>query len=148
MNPAFVEVSALHPGIGELAPIAAAEGFGMVRRLIDDYVSGVNRFSKRGERLCVALNGDRVIAVCGINVDPYYDSPSLGRIRHLYVHPGSRRSGVGRRLMAMIEAHGETHFECLQLFTTSLAASRFYESLNYARVLDRWKISHAKRIVA
>ena len=55
MNPAFVEIPALHPGIGELAPIAAGEGLGMVRRLIDDYVSGVNRFSKRGECLCVAL---------------------------------------------------------------------------------------------
>ena len=50
--------------------------------------------------------------------------------------------------MAMIEAHGEKHFECLQLFTTSLAASRFYESLSYARVQDRWKVSHAKQLVA
>jgi GNAT superfamily N-acetyltransferase len=146
MNPAFAMISELPPGSGELAEIATSEGFGMVRRLIDDYVSDINRFSKPGECLSVALNGEHVIAVGGINVDPYYNSPRLGRIRHLYVHPEFRRGGVGRQLVGLIERHGEKHFDAFQLFTTSPAASRFYEGLNYAPIQGRWKVSHFKRI--
>ena len=140
--------SALPKSIGELARVASAEGFAMVHRLIDDYVSGANMFSKCGEHLCVALSGNEVIAVGGINVDPYYDSPSLGRIRHVYVRPDCRRSGVGTRLMGIIEAQGRQHFESLQLFTATERAARFYEALGYVPIQGRWKVSHEKRIGA
>ena len=116
----------------------------MVRRLIDDHLAGVNRFSKRGECLYVVRNSGEVIGVGGINVDPYYNLPSLGRIRHVYVHPIFRRTGVGRRLMERIESHGKQYFESFQLFTSSKAAGSFYEALSYAPVSDRWKVSHAK----
>ena len=146
MDLSFLEVSALPPGIDDLAAIASSENFAMVRRLIDDYVSGSNAFSREGECLCAALSGAKVIAVCGINVDPYYDSPSIGRIRHLYVHPDFRRRGVGARLMELIERHGENHFATFQLFTASSTAARFYERLNYVPVQARWKVSHEKRV--
>jgi GNAT superfamily N-acetyltransferase len=120
----------------------------MVRRLIDDHFAGRNRFSKRGECLYVVRNRGAVIAVGGLNIDPYYNSPSLGRIRHLYVHPSFRRTGVGRRLMERIESDGEQYFQSFQLFTTSKAAGRFYEALSYAPVTDRWKVSHAKPVGA
>jgi GNAT superfamily N-acetyltransferase len=96
----------------------------------------------------VALNGEQVVAVGGLNIDPYYDSPSVGRIRHLYVHPDFRRRGVGARLMAIIEEHGGTFFGSLQLFTASTIAARFYEALDYLPVRGRWKVSHEKRIAA
>ena len=148
MTLAFTEISALPREIDDLAQIAKLEGFGMVQRLIDDYASGSNRFSKPGERLYVALAHDRPIAVGGINVDPYYPSASLGRIRHLYVHPDYRLTGVGRRVMGLIEQHGAKYFDEFQLFTASQPASRFYESLNYSPVQGRWKVSHAKRAAA
>jgi ribosomal protein S18 acetylase RimI-like enzyme len=143
---AFQSVSALPAGISELASLASFEGFRMVRRLIDDYESGANTFSARGERLCAAIHKERVVAVGGLNVDPYFGSPSLGRIRHFYVHPDFRRSGVGSRLMRLIEADSEARFDCLQLFTTSAIAARFYEGMGYGSVSGRWKVSHAKWI--
>ncbi len=146
MDTTVLAVTELPRGLDELAQLASVEGFGMVRRLIDDYVAGTNRFSKTGEDLYVARNGDEVSAVGGINVDPYYNSPSLGRIRHLYVHPSFKRAGVGRLVMERIEKHGEQYFASFQLFTTSQVAGKFYESLSYARVGDRWKVSHAKRV--
>jgi GNAT superfamily N-acetyltransferase len=148
MDLAFQVVRELPRGIEELARMASSEEFGMVQRLIADYSSGTNMFSKRGERLCAVLNGERVIAVGGLNVDPYYSSPSLGRIRHLYVHPDFRRVGVGARLMGLIEEHGRAHFDSLQLFTASSAAARFYEALHYIPVQGFWKVSHAKRLGA
>jgi GNAT superfamily N-acetyltransferase len=148
MDLAFQVVPALPRGIGDLAGVASSEGFGMVSRLITDYLSGANTFSKQGERLCAALNDQQVIAIGGLNVDPYYDSPSLGRIRHLYVHPDFRRGGVGARLMGLIEEHGEAYFDSLQLFTESTAAARFYEALHYMPVQGSRKVSHAKWIGA
>ena len=142
----FLVVSALPAGIEELAQLASAEDFAMVRRLVDDYVSGSNTFSEPGECLGVALSGDQLIAVGGINVDPYYNISSLGRIRHLYVHPDFRRRGVGARLMELIERNGEKHFDVFQLFTASRTAARFYEGLNYVPVSDRWKVSHEKPV--
>jgi GNAT superfamily N-acetyltransferase len=144
MDLSFLVVSALPRGIGELARSASSEGFGMVRRLVDDYSSGANTFSKHGECLCAVRNEDQVIAIGGINVDPYYESPSLGRIRHLYVHPDFRRNGVGAGLMGLIEGEGAKCFDSFQLFTESRAASSFYEALGYVPVEGRWKVSHAK----
>ena len=90
----------------------------------------------------------RVLAVGGINIDPYFDLPSLGRIRHLYVHPHFRRGGIGRQLMRLIEASGSECFETFQLFTAEAAASKFYEAMGYARVNGQWKVTHAKRVAA
>lgn len=142
----YVVLSTLPRDIGELAESARSEGFGMVHRLIDDYAAERNRFSRHGECLCAALVGDRTVAVGGINVDPYYDSPAIGRIRHLYVHPNFRRCGVGTGLMELIESRGEPYFDSFQLFTTSRAAGQFYEALNYVPVQSRWKVSHAKNV--
>jgi len=120
----------------------------MVDRLISDYRDGSNTFSKHGESLWVSEQEGRILAVGGINVDPYYDLPSLGRIRHLYVHPDFRRSGIGRQLIRLIEGSGSEYFEMFQLFTAEVVASRFYEALGYAPVNDQWKVSHAKRVAA
>jgi N-acetylglutamate synthase-like GNAT family acetyltransferase len=138
--------ASLPSGLDGLARLAASEGFGMIDRLISDYRAGSNTFSKSGEGLWAAEADGQLVAVGGINVDPYYDAPSLGRIRHLYVHPEFRRVGVGRDLMKCIEDHGNQHFECFQLFTTTLVASVFYESLGYSRVANQWKVSHVKRV--
>jgi N-acetylglutamate synthase-like GNAT family acetyltransferase len=148
MTPRRVMNSCLPNGLAELARVAAAEGFGMVDRLIIDHRDGSNTFSKHGESLWIIEQKGRIIAVGGINIDPYYDSPSLGRIRHLYVHPDFRRNAVGRRLMRSIEESGSEYFETFQLFTAEVDASRFYEALSYTPVNGQRKVSHAKRVAA
>jgi hypothetical protein len=50
--------------------------------------------------------------------------------------------------MCEVERHGEEHFESFQLFTTSLAASTFYEALGYAPVQHRSKVTHARCVGA
>ena len=148
MTPRRIMSDCLPSGLGQLAGIAAAEGFGMVDRLIEDHRDGSNTFSKRGESLWVSEQDARILAVGGINVDPYFDLPSLGRIRHLYVHPEFRRRGIGRQLIQVIEGSGSEYFETFQLFTAGVAASRFYEALGYAPINGQWKVSHAKRVAA
>lgn len=147
MTPLRVTRNSL-PDLERLAEIAMHEQHGMVDRLLIDFREGSNTFSKPGEGLWVVRESGRAIAVGGINIDPYYDDSSLGRIRHLYVHPQFRRSGVGTDLMKLIEDSGTQYFESFQLFTTHPIASRFYEALGYERVEGRWKVSHAKRVCA
>lgn len=67
-----------------------------LRRLSDEWKSGANRFEQVGEILLGAKCNERLIGVCGLNVDPYVRSPGVGRLRHLYVSPHTRQAGLGR----------------------------------------------------
>src|SRR5215510_16264793 len=46
------------------------EGSRFVRRIVDEWAAGTNRFDRPGEALFTARLGDRRIGVCGLNVDP------------------------------------------------------------------------------
>jgi len=50
-----------------------AQGFRAIDRLVDEWQTGKNRFSKPGEVLFLAWFADQVIGVCGLNQDPYAD---------------------------------------------------------------------------
>lgn len=75
-------------------------GSRIVRRLIEEWASGVNRFDGPGEALLGASVGGRLVGVCGLNLDPYAVEAGVGRVRHLYVLSAFRRLGVGRHLVA------------------------------------------------
>jgi hypothetical protein len=73
-----------------------AAGHPFLRRLVDEWASGRNRFDRPGEVLLAARVGERLAGVCGLNVDPYAAATGVGRVRHLYVCLADRRLGVGR----------------------------------------------------
>jgi GNAT superfamily N-acetyltransferase len=106
-------------------------GSTFVRRLVDEWRSGANRFDRPGEALFGAWLDGRLVGVCGLNVDPYSAEPRVGRVRHLYVLTDGRRSGVGRELVAAVIAASRASFDTLRLSTTNPAAARLYESLGF-----------------
>jgi hypothetical protein len=57
------------------------EGFGFIDRLIDDWLTGVNRFENPGELFIGGFQEGRLLAVCGLNRDPYTDRDGVGRLR-------------------------------------------------------------------
>jgi RimJ/RimL family protein N-acetyltransferase len=121
-------------------------GLGLVRRLVDEWASGANRFDRPGEAFFAAMLDGRVIGVCGLNVDPYAGGPGIGRVRHLYVLTAHRRGGVGQRLVeAVVEAAGDRFGE-LRLRTHNPAAERLYERLGFARCTDANASSHRRRL--
>lgn len=104
-------------------------GSRIVRRLIEEWASGVNRFDRPGEALFGAWLGGRLVGVCGLNLDPYAAEAGVGRVRHLYVLSAFRRLGVGRYLVAEVVGAARGHFDTLRLRTANPAAARLYETL-------------------
>ena len=113
------------------------QGFRFVRRLVEEWNSGANRFDRPGEVLFVARSGDDVVGVCGLSMDPHADDPKVGRVRHLYVLVPHRRAGIGEQLVADIIEAARGRFERLHLRTTNAAAARLYERLGFRRTATR-----------
>jgi ribosomal protein S18 acetylase RimI-like enzyme len=111
-------------------------GWRFLRRLADEWTSGVNRFDQPGEALFAARIGRELVAVCGLNVDPYAGGLRIGRVRHLYVLSAHRRLGIGQRLVEEIIAAARGRFDRLHLRTANPEAARLYERLGFGRRAD------------
>jgi GNAT superfamily N-acetyltransferase len=108
-----------------------ASGYRFVRRLVDEWERGVNRFSRPGEALFSAESGGQVVGVCGLNVDPYLDDPRVGRVRNVYVLAACRGRGIGRRLVGRAISTARGHFDRLRLRGEETGPARLYESLGF-----------------
>jgi GNAT superfamily N-acetyltransferase len=133
-SPASIEaLRELSPDrLAELLIDSEAAGSRIVRRLVDDWTAGANRFDRPGEALFGASMAGRLVGVCGLNVDPYAADPRVGRVRHLYVLTACRRHGVGRQLVARIIEVAADRFDSLRLRTNNPAAARLYEAAGFA----------------
>jgi ribosomal protein S18 acetylase RimI-like enzyme len=121
-------------------------GLPLVRRLVDDWASGHNRFDRSGEMLFAATVDGRWAGVCGLNVDPYAATPGVGRVRHLYVLTADRRAGIGRRLLDAVVAGARDAFHTLRLRTHNPVAARLYERAGFERVGDVPDCTHRLRL--
>ena len=122
------------------------EGWRMVRRLVDDWLSGANRFDRAGEALFAARLGERLVGVGGLNVDPFATEPRRGRVRHVYVHSECRRQGIGEQLMGEILAAARGPFDHLSLRTRNPAAARLYERLGFLVSTESAHTTHVMRV--
>jgi GNAT superfamily N-acetyltransferase len=123
-----------HPhdtGFDALLTESEQAGLRLVRRLADEWASGVNRFDRPGEVLLGARVGRELVAVGGLNVDPYTREARVGRVRHVYVGAAYRHLGVGRELVAAIVAAARGRFDTLRLSTANPDAARLYERLGF-----------------
>lgn len=127
--------------IKELANEAVAVGHSLGRKLLEEWKDGSNTFANPGEKLWgVAANGVYV-AFGGLNVDPYANEVTVGRIRHIYVASNARGRGVGRFLMENILAEAKKHFKVVRLSTKNPVAASLYESLGFLKT-DGHKVTH------
>lgn len=134
-----------------LAPLiteSEASGLRFVRRLAEEWESGVNRFDRAGEALLGALRGRRLVGVCGLNVDPYAGEGRVGRVRHLYVLTAYRRHGVGRQLLGAVIAAAHGRFAALRLSTVNPEAARLYEALGFRRQTADAHCTHVMALAA
>ncbi|MGH9331210.1 MAG: GNAT family N-acetyltransferase [Vicinamibacterales bacterium] len=119
--------------LGALVAESEKHGLRFIRRLAEEWASGANRFDRPGEALFVGRVAGEVVGVCGLNVDPYADEPTVGRVRHLYVLVAHRRRGIGRQLVTEVIETARSRFDRLRLRTENAGAAQFYETLGFRR---------------
>jgi GNAT superfamily N-acetyltransferase len=141
-----VSISRLHDlgpdRLAELVTESEEAGFRFLRRLVDDWESGSNRFDQPGEALLAAVLGGRIVGVCGLNWDPYQSGRRVGRVRHLYVGVAFRRRGIGGRLVSEVVGEARHAFERVRLRTDSDAAACFYEVIGFRRCDGEAQCTH------
>jgi hypothetical protein len=134
-----------------LAPLveeSIAEGFHQLRRLRDDWRSGANRFEEPGEGLWIAECVERVVAVCGLNRDPFSDDPGVARLRRLYVARSERGRGLGRRLVSCILAHAAATFGEVRLRAGTSFSEGFFHALGFEHAEGLPEATHRLRLGA
>lgn len=125
-----------HPSFPTLAAEAADEGHAFLERMQDDWDTGKNRFSAPGEYVVGISLGDRLVAIGGLNKDPYAIEATTGRLRHLYVATPHRRIGVGRALVDTLLSQAGSYYHRIRLRTDSAEAAAFYESYGFQTIQE------------
>src|SRR5271168_3003974 len=111
------------PGVEILQSEAQVEGYDFIEALVEDWESGTNRFDAPGEALCGCLDQGLLVAVGGLNCDPFAGRPDVGRIRRVYVRPAWRNRGIGRALVTALVDEARTHFACVRLRAENAGAA-------------------------
>jgi GNAT superfamily N-acetyltransferase len=119
------------PGMEYLEAEAHAEGYDFIETLVEEWAGAQNRFDAPGEILCGHLDQGLLVAVGGLNCDPFAGRPEVGRIRRVYVRPAWRDRGIGRALVSTLIEHARTHFRCVRLRAENAHAARLYERMGF-----------------
>lgn len=135
-RPTVLRIEELPAELDALVAASEAEGHAFLRRLRDDWREGANRFSLRGEALFEVRDRGELVAIGGLNRDPYLGADAdadarVGRVRHLYVLPGARRRGVGSNLLAEIVEHAAAAFWMVRLRTLTDEGDGFYRAAGF-----------------
>ncbi len=125
-----------------LADESSAEGHDFMQRTVNEWRSGVNTFSKSGEKLWGLAVEGKIVAIGGLNQDPYVDDETVGRVRHVYVAKKCRGQGLSKTLMRIIMDAAKARFQTLRLSTNNPIAASLYESLGFEKT-DGPKATHA-----
>jgi GNAT superfamily N-acetyltransferase len=122
------------PGIEVLQSEARDEGYDFIATLVEEWASGKNRFDAPGEALYGHLEEGLLVAVGGLNCDPFAGRPDMGRIRRVYVRNAWRNQGIGRALVAALVNEARIHFSCVRLRAENAGAARLYESMGFVPI--------------
>ena len=126
--------------ISKLREESIKEGFNIINRLINDYKSGKNKFNQKGEALIVCEIDDKIVGICGLNIDPI--NTKRARIRRLYVLPQFRNKKIGKKLVVELINYSINYFKTVSVNIGELNISKFYENLGF-KVYDKEKgITH------
>lgn len=137
----IIPIKQLPAGLASLANEARHESFLFLDRLVEDWESGANRFSRRGEVLYGAFDEDLLVAIGGLNCDPWLQDETVGRLRRVFVSGAYRRKGTGRKIVRALLAEAELIFSKVRLRTNDQDASNFYLSCGFHRV-DGESVTH------
>jgi len=122
------------PGLERLRSEARDEGYNFIETLVEQWANAQNRFDAPGEALCGGLDDGLLVAVGGLNVDPFAGRPDMGRIRRVYVRQAWRNKGVGRALVTALVDEARAHFRWVRLRAENAEAARLYQRLGFVPI--------------
>ncbi|MFC4323236.1 GNAT family N-acetyltransferase [Litchfieldia salsa] len=124
----------LNLNLDSLIKESKKDGFRFIERLVVDYTNGNNTFSHSGEGLFGVFSEDGVlVAIGGLNRDPFSNEQSIGRLRRFYVSKNYRRKGIGILLVTKIIDEAKRYYKTLVLHTDTEQADKFYISLGFSK---------------
>lgn len=147
MSAAVEEIATIEQ-IAPLVSDADSDGHPFVARMVQEWHEGTNRFALPGEHLYGVRRETAIVAVGGLNVDPYVTDQTVGRVRHLYVARSHRREGCGSILLERIIDDARRAFDLLRLRTLNPDAAAFYLARGFSEVADDEFCTHALRLDA
>jgi GNAT superfamily N-acetyltransferase len=119
-----------------------------VRRVVDEWESGANRFAGKGEALIGSFANDRLVAICGLVRDPYQSDAGVGRLRNLYVLPEFRGRSIGTALTLRVIDLASSSFRILRLRAATRTAAALYERLGFTATTELEHCTHVMRFEA
>ncbi|MBY6054753.1 GNAT family N-acetyltransferase [Cytobacillus firmus] len=120
--------------LAHLVKESKEEGFRFLERLVNDYEDGTNKFNKPGESLYGLFNKEGVlIAIGGLNIDPFSNEEKVGRLRRFYVSKDYRRNGLGKHLLNQIIYDAKNYYKVLVLHTDTEQGDSFYISFGFSK---------------
>lgn len=129
--------------VSKLVEESEAEGYRFLRRLVSQYEDGTNTFNKAGEVLYgVWDHKGKLVAIGGLNRDPYSDKSGIGRLRRFYISEHARRQGIGTKLLKEILNYGKGHFHEIVVRTDSSVADAFYRANGFSGDLGMPDATH------
>jgi GNAT superfamily N-acetyltransferase len=137
--------SALPDQTPELRAEADAEGIRNQGMLEHDFASGAELFSKPGEILLAAFDGNTLVGIGGLTVEPDKSIRAM-RLRRIYVRKAWRKRGVGRLLGEALMAHGFESTDMLTLNAAVPGAPAFWEALGFSRVAHETRTHEMRRV--
>lgn len=118
--------------LSHLVEESKTDGFRFLERLVKDYQSGDNTFHQPGERLLGVYKGNVLVAIGGLNVDPFSEDVKVGRLRRFYVAKDHRRRRIGSLLIDAIIEGASDYFDVLVLHTDTEQAGTFYKAYGFS----------------
>lgn len=129
--------------VSKLVEESEAEGYRFLRRLVNQYEDGTNTFNKAGEVLYGVWDpAGELVAIGGLNRDPYSDKSGIGRLRRFYISEHARRQGIGTKLLKEILNYGKGHFSEIVVRTDSSIADAFYRANGFSGDLGMPDVTH------
>lgn len=128
--------------IDHLVEQSETEGYRFLSRLVEHFNNGKQQFTEPGEALLGVWKNDELVAIGGVEQNPYTEDTHTARLKRFYVEPDERRHGVGSMLLEACLNKAKENFTKVTCRTDSAKADAFYRHNGFSVTTDSPETTH------